>query len=194
MQGYDRLQLRSPEQDLEPFHRPLEIQFFNPNWLTTRTKTELEDAKSIHQMGHFYHRILFSYREKSSDYQIMPFHTSYDMFTISYPTTASWHSQHALNNIWPKPNLPFSLQGPFHRENPHVAPLGRAHFCAGRRRPTCPQHLLGWRDRPGESTGRGVTSTSPEAYICAHSALIIGSHGTSKPFREFSILQASQVI
>ena len=47
MQGYDRLQLRSPEQDLEPFHRPLEIQFFNPNWLTTRTKTELEDAKSI---------------------------------------------------------------------------------------------------------------------------------------------------
>lgn len=130
IQGYDSLQLRSPEQDLEPFHRSLEIQFSNPNWLTIRTKTELEDAKSMRQMGHFYHRILFSYRKKSSDYQIMPFHTSYDMFTISYPTAASCHSQHALNNTWPKPNLPFTLQGPCHQENPHVVPLGRVHFCA----------------------------------------------------------------
>ena len=110
IQGYDSLQLRSPEQDLEPFHTSLEIQFSNPNWLTIRTKTELEDAKSMRQMGHFYYRTLFSYRKKSSDYQIMPFHTSYDMFTISYPTAASCHSQHALNNTWPKPNLPFTLQ------------------------------------------------------------------------------------
>lgn len=84
----------------------------------------------MRQMGHFYYRTLFSYRKKSSDYQIMPFHTSYDMFTISYPTAASCHSQHALNNTWPKPNLPFTLQGPCHQENPHVVPLGRAHFCA----------------------------------------------------------------
>ena len=74
IQGYDSLQLRSPEQDLEPFHRSLEIQFSNPNWLTIRTKTELKVAKSIHQMGHFYPRILFSYREKSSDYQIHEHH------------------------------------------------------------------------------------------------------------------------
>ena len=96
---------QSTAQEPRPFHRSLEIQFSNPNWLTIRTKTELKVAKSIHQMGHFYPRILFSYREKSSDYQIMPFHTSYDMFTISYPTAASCHSQHALNNTWPKPNL-----------------------------------------------------------------------------------------
>ena len=120
---------------------------------------------------------------------------SYDTFAISNPTAASGQSQHTLSNIEPKPNLPFTLQGPCHQEKPHVTPLGRAYFCAQGKAaledPLGPQHLLGYRDGLGESTSRGLTSSSPEICICARSAFVIGSHGTSKTFREFAILQAS---
>lgn len=40
------------------------------------------------------------------------------------------HLQHALSNIWAKPHLPFTLQGPLSLENPHVMFLERVYFCA----------------------------------------------------------------
>lgn len=51
------------------------------------------------------------------------------MTCSSYPIQ-SCHSQHALSNVRPKPNLPFTLQGPHHHENPHMMLPGRTYFCA----------------------------------------------------------------
>lgn len=50
--GWDTQQLGNPEQDPEPLS-PLEIQLFNLNLLNTRIIIELEEAKSMCQMGHF---------------------------------------------------------------------------------------------------------------------------------------------
>ena len=119
-------------------------------------------------MGHFYHRILFSYSEKNSEYQIMPFYTSYDMFTISHPTAASCHSQHALNNIWQKPNLPFTLRALVTRKTPiWCLQGGLASVHRGRRRPTGPKPILGCRDRLGESTRQRCPIYEPRGlHLC----------------------------
>lgn len=92
-----------------------------------------------------------------------------------------------------KPNLPFSLQA-MSPENPHAAPLEELTSVQEEEDPLAPSTCL------AEGTGQ-EKAPAEVSHLRArgglhllYSALIIGSHGTSKPFSEFSILQASQVI